>query len=402
MFSRPSVWRLVTVVAAAAAIVSLGPSAGDGQTLLPLVRATDIRYLGSFTLPSTDGSSAETGIINYGGSALGVGPEGKTLYVGCHDWYSRIAQVTIPEIGGRAGIVTPCTDIPNLNQVDPGSGSSYRLGGSLYWKGRTIISAYSYYDADANQRASHFVGGPDLTHITGPSSFNVDSGFVSGYMGVIPETWRAAFGGPALTGFCCGAIISRTSSGPTATVFDPDDVGRVNPVRGIPVLAYPIDRKPPTDVFNLGGDNVVGVAFPAGTRSVLFVGRRAMGQYCYGTGAECNDPTDNSKGTHGYPYYHDIAAYDANDLLAVRNGRKKPWDPRPYARFRLTEMNESGSAKIRGAAYDIESKRLYIAEDFAESPRIHVYEIGVPPAAPTTGEGDSMSRRIQGLSGSAD
>lgn len=359
--------------------------AQSNPSALPLINQNDIRYLGSFAVPGNDGSGADTGLITYGGNALGVSSDGKTLYIGCHDWYSRLAQVSIPAIGGTAQVVTRCTAIPRLDQVDPGSGSSYKLGGSLQWNGRTIIAGYSFYDGDANQRASHFVGSTNLTGITGPSAMTVASGFVSGYMGVIPQEWRSAFGGPAFTGFCCGAILSRTSNGPTATVFNPDDVGRANPIQATQVLAYPLDHAPGTDVFSNAGDNVVGVAFPAGTRSVLFIGLKATGRYCYGTGQECGDPSSNWKGPHGYPYYHEIWAYDANDLVAVKNGSKKPWEPRPYAHIRLTQMNNSGGAKIRGAAYDPISKRIYIAEDYGDNPRIHVYEVtGATGAPPTT------------------
>jgi hypothetical protein len=50
------------------------------------------------------------------------------------------------------------------------------------------------------------------------------------------------------------------------------------------------------------------LSFPAGIRSVLFFSRYGVGSYCYcyGTGAECNEPADNSKGTHAYPYRYQI------------------------------------------------------------------------------------------------
>ena len=50
---------------------------------------------------------------------------------------------------------------------------------------------------------------------------------------------RIAAVGPALTGQCCLAIISRTSYGPAVSVFDPNDLGVKNPVPDIPLLYYP-------------------------------------------------------------------------------------------------------------------------------------------------------------------
>jgi len=125
-----------------------------------------------------------------------------------------------------------------------------------------------------------------------------------------------------------------------------------------------------------------GMAFPPGSRSLLFIGRQGLGPYCYGVGSDCGDPADNSKGTHAYPYQHQVWAYDANDLLAVKNGQKLPWEVQPYATWSLDDMDTSGGAAIRGAGYDPSLGRLYIAQAYGDEPRIDVYQITVP--APIT------------------
>src|SRR5262249_27802663 len=147
-----------------------------------------------------------------------------------------------------------------------------------------------------------------------------------------------------------------------ASVFNPDDVGVRNPISGTTVVYYPTAHAY-TDSFNATtGSDVKGIAFPSGSRSVLFFGKRSSTTYCYGIGtsdpkevgttADCYDPCDSSKGGHGYPYYHRVWAYDANNLLDVKNGLKQSWEVTPYASFDLTEMDNSGCAGVRSAGYD--------------------------------------------------
>jgi hypothetical protein len=74
---------------------------------------------------------------------------------------------------------------------------------------------------------------------------------------------------------------------------------------------------------------------------------------------------------------HQVWAYDANDLVEVKNGRRQPWDVRPYAVWSLDDMDPSGSAGVRGAAFDPETGRLFITEAYGEEPVVHVYRIDV-------------------------
>ena len=111
---------------------------------------------------------------------------------------------------------------------------------------------------------------------------------------------------------------------------------------------------------------------------MLFFGRQGIGEFCYGTGEECSDPIDSSKGTHAYPYVHQVWAYDALDLQAVKEGMQQPWEVLPYAIWRLDEMDSVGGATNAGAAYDPGSGRVYLTERYGENPAVHVYQITVP------------------------
>ncbi len=389
------------VVVSLFAVMTVTSYAQDASLAqLPLLTQSSLKYLGSFGLPGNDGSGTTQGDLTYGGQALSVTPAG-TLLLGGHTWYPTLCEVTIPGIGGTATVLQRCTDVTEgrLTQVDPGGQIEY--GGSLVYGGRLIVSNFSYYDADANQATSHFASGTSLAtagDVVGPVQVGAaGAGFVSGYMGLIPQEWQATFGGPALTGNCCLSIISRTSSGPAVSVFNPDDVGAVSPVPATQLVGYTLAR-PLADLtaknaMYVRGDAVGGVAFPTGTRSVLFIGVHGSGQPCYGEGAACGDPVSSYKGDHAYPYVHQVWAYDANDLLAVKNGQRQPSDVRPYLTWQLPEMNNTGSASITGAFYDPITNRIYITENYGANPRVHVYQVNgggtssTPPAttpAPAT------------------
>jgi len=355
------------------------PAAAQPTSTLPRVGPADLVYLGSFALPASDGVDDSTEhALTYGGAALGLGPEG-SLYVGCHAWHNRLARVSIPPVGETASVLAPCTAIPNLEAVDPGAGEGLALGGSLLWRNRLLVSAWSYYDADGDAAASHFSGPPAVSALEGPVRLDgAAPGLVGGYMGVVPDEWRAALGGPALTGQCCIPIITRSSLGPAASVFDPDEVRPDGTPAGTLLVGYPAEH-PLADWNGTGplynGATVIGgLAFPSGSRSLLFFGRHGE-TFCYGTGDECGDPAESDKGNHAWPYRHQVWAYDAEDLAAVRAGRIAPWDVRPYATWTLPDMSDDGRASMRSATYDPATRRVYITTVYGETPRVHVYQV---------------------------
>lgn len=365
-------------------------------TARPLIQVDDITYLGAFALPSgTYGASR----FGYGGGALSV--RGDALFVGGHAWDpGTLAQVAIPETLGTgewstlpvATVLQPFADV-----TDGTFGSGWNLYGTMPWSDQLIVAASIYYDAAGNQTTSHGASSFDLSDssdFTGLEAIDAEAPPRSqgGYMTPIPVEWQSLLGGPALTGQCCIPIISNTSSGPAATVFDPVEIG--GDASGITLLWYPleheiVDGTSQNDTFNLATE-VVGAAFPPGSRSVLFFGRHGTGPYCYGIGTDdpalhgeptgsgdvyCYDPIDASKGTHAYPYRHQVWAYDATDLWAVRNGDAEPWEPRPYAVWELEGMADDGSATAVGATFDPATARLYFTEAYAEQPAVHVFQI---------------------------
>jgi hypothetical protein len=369
-----------------ATAVSPATAASEAVLLdeLPLLTPADLTYIGAFRVPNPDG---EGNSLGYSGHALGYYPANDSLYFGGHDWYQLLCEVGIPaqiNLTQTAPILQDCTDVTegHLGDIDDGS---IKLGGTLVYNGRLLVSAYSYYDADGNQQVSHFTSGLDLStgsDLGGPYEVGDWAGIVSGYMALIPPEWQASLGGPAFTGNCCLSIISRTSYGPAVSVFDPDDVGDVQPAPAASLLHYPASHPlaewdATSPLFN-GTTQIRGAAFPPGSRSVLFFGRQGVGEFCYGGGEECSDPVSSYQGTHAYPYVHQVWAYDALDLQAVKDGLMEPWEVQPYALWRLEEMDSNGSATLAGAAYDPASGRVYLTEAYGEEPVVHVYELSVP------------------------
>jgi hypothetical protein len=394
--AKPTLRRTVARGGAATAVVD--------PTTLPLVQPGNLVYAGSFRLPASQGTQST---FAYGGTALAFNRVKGTLMAVGHAWYQWIAEVTVPNIATatavsglpRATYAQTLTDVMQgrLNQL--GSGT-VNIGGLLPTGSDLLISGYVYYDGSGLATKSHFRTKTDLTQaptqLQGPFQLgNTEAGWVGGAMTPIPTEWQSALGGDALTGQCCIPVISRTSFGPSATVFNVADVGRVQPIPAVRVLGYPLPHPTLGDwpssgaLFN-GTTHMGGMIFPNGTRTVLFAGRRGLGTFCYGEGTannppgidsfgvpKCYDPTNASKGNHAYPYESFIWAYDVNDLVAVKQGRKNTWDVRPYATWPLTLPFANAGHLIEGIAYDPATQRVFISAAFGDGsqPVIHVMNL---------------------------
>src|SRR3989344_3584688 len=201
----------------------------------------------------------------------------------------------------------------------------------------------------------------------------------------IPQAWQSSFGGPAMTGNCCLSIISRTSLGPALAVFNPADVGTVTPVPAKQVLAYPIAYPTLGDCSTTTGTIFncmmvkTSMVWPEGTRSLLFFHHVCDVTPVYpGGGWSCPGNMVTR-----------ILAYDANDLLAVKNGQKQPWDVLPYANW--TVGGVLANSRVESATYDPATGRIFVSERWGDpintgQPKIHVYRVpgatGTPPPPP--------------------
>jgi len=98
--------------------------------------------------------------------------------------------------------------------------------------------------------------------------------------------------------------------------------------------------------------------------AVLIVGRKGLGDNCYGTQAACGgDPCVPSKGYHAYPYQPQILFYDPEELNEALAGAKEPWEVLPYEVYVPTDEVFGGEcATLGAAAYDRERRLLYVTE----------------------------------------
>lgn len=356
---------------------------------LPRLSKASMKYEGAFKFPNTP-----MGASNYGyPGVFSYNPKNNSIIGVGHDWHQMVAEFSIPEIrksetvaGLARGIAIQNFGDPTdgkLKSINPTDPNSKKIGGLLPWGDKLIVSAYSYYDGSGAAVASHFVSSQNMSVATdakGPFSLTVKPGLVAGYMAPVPEEWRALLGGPAFTGQCCLAVIGRTSSGPALFTFNPDDVGTVSPVKATPLVYYPLtspldkwDAK--SEWFN-GTTTITGMALPKGSRSVLFFGTHGVGPFCYGEAKECgNDPEVLSKGNHAYPYVRRVWAYDALDLIEVKNGRRDPWSVKPYATWDLDLPYKVSVTWLKGATYDPVSNRLFVGQPHGDGDAtiIHVY-----------------------------
>lgn len=364
-------------------------------TKLPLVRFRNLKYQGAFRVP---GETINETSFHYGGTAIAYNPNKNSLFMVGHDHHQKVAEVKIPKIINSrvlgdlrtATFLQKFYDFADGKMIDV---TDYhpKVGGLLVYRKQLYGTVYEYYDASNSQTLSHFVSPLNISKandVKGP--FKVEgarAGFVAGYMTQIPLIWQKVLGGPALTGQCCLSIISRTSSGPAASVFNPQDLGNrlKNTTDVTQVVGYPLDHPLGTgwgstsELYN-GSTVMAGAVWPEGTRSVLFFGRQGIGEWCYGTGADCNDPVNSYKGTHAYPYVDQIWAYDARDFLKVKNGEKQMWEITPYDVWQLDLPFASGEKVIGGVTYDSKNKRIFVSQLRGDEklPVVHVFKIGGP------------------------
>jgi len=369
---------------------------------------SNLQYMGAFRVPA--GYFGDPNGFGFGGTPITYNPANNSLFVGSLN--NMIAEVSIPtpvksedvEAMAFAKVLQPFNDPTEGRLVRLSPGDLVNLGGLLVFNGKLYGTAYLYYDANGNQRASHYSRSLRLSQTSATSFLPVWqpslTGFVSGYLATIPQEWQAALGGQAITGQCCIPIVSRTSWGPAAFAWNPADIGVRNPVPATPLVYYTGDHSTlgswdsSNSVYG-GTTQMGGVALVAGTRTALFFGSNGAGAFCYGPGTDdsrlagrpdgsggnyCYDPIDLSKGPHAYPYTFQIWAYDLNDFAAVKAGTRQPWEIRPYAVWPLPLPFPYG-VTLGGVGYDARRQIVYLSQLYADRdgeayrPLIHALQV---------------------------
>ena len=388
-----------------ATLAQVDPSA------LPLLSESSLEYVGAFRLPA-----GEVNADSYaaGGLAVAFNPLKRSLFVSSYN--GKVAEVTIPtpvNSADPAGLpvasfLQPFADPTegHVNEATLGYGGG--ISSLIVYNNRLYGTAQIYYDAANEQRVSHYSRSVKLDEpsFTGWASVwqAEKTGYVSGFMALIPSAWQLKLGGQIATGQCCIPIVSRTSYGPSAFAFDPTKIAKGAAVHASSLLYYDGEHQTIGEWNNISVPNVVynqsteihGFAIIEGTRTALYIGRNGTGVPCYGNGTGdktkvgmvgpdgavwCYDLEDFSKGTHAWPYRYQIWAYDLNDWAAVKAGKKRPWQIVPYGVWPLKLPTAVNEVRLGGAGYDAERQLLYVSQRLAEvadqsyRPIMHVLKV---------------------------
>ena len=408
-----------------------------------LIQGKDLVYQGAFRVPKGNlGGDSKRSSMGRGGAGIAYNPARNSLIMS-GSMHERLAvEISIPNLVVSENIgelnFAEVVQVPiaitdrkwdNLNTDGSAVGNGGSIGGFLVYKDKLIGNAYPYYAPGDEGRLTHYTASlnwaQDGSMFSGwkrvginPSNPSGSStGWVGGYMGHVPPEWQERLGWPALTGNGAIAIVSRSSFGPSLSGFNPDDIGNKDPAPTEIFFGYPDSHQTlgtytnGHSLFFNSATNLSGVVFPEGTDSVLIFGKHGLGMTgegdsCYGTGASdislhrepngqgghwCYDPVNSTKGGHAYPYVTQIWAYDANDFLDVKSGKKQYWEVVPYARIELDlpfideTSSRTGRRDIGGAAYDPATQRIFIPQSTADhladyyepNPIIHVFKVNL-------------------------
>jgi hypothetical protein len=376
----------------------------------PLIQQNSLTYLGAFKLPA--GALGST----YGFGAAGTGGLGtyaitfnanrNSLFIGGHPYEQRVAEIAIPTSLSGTPTATALSNLTDpvegrLGSINPGDPNQKILGAALAMGNQLYVAGYSYYDGGVTQTKSYFSRPINLSttgQVLGPAQVgSTYPGWVDRSATLVPTEWQSLLGGPALTGGGGGAINAVQSWGPSTVVFNPANITGTGNVPATLVLGYPMSN--PLNPATTGNalwsqcDVVPGQAFIAQTRSVLFFGYHGMGNYCYGiggsSGGDCHDPDNNSKGVHCYPYRSQVWAYDANELLAVKNGTKQsyqvhptPTPPTSPTNLAATSPSQSSISVSWTASTDNIGVTGYIVERCQGTGCSTFTQVGTPTASP--------------------
>jgi len=382
---------------------------------LPLLKMEDLQYVGAFRLPSRKYGRSE---LNYSEGPIAFNPDRQSLFIVGHSHHQAIAEFAIPELVDSTVLtelnmagdpLQPFATI--LNRASGGNPQgNNRIGGMLYVTGpdgpELLVNVYEYYDAPGDNTLSMLVvrDANDLAKSEVDGYFEVRGGpgHTAGWMSPIPDPWRAVLGGHFLTGSSSGIpIISRTSVGPSAFVFNPlDVVGK----RAVPTpiattrlldfsLAHPLhddlsNESRKNDLWNHLSRAVYGVIVP-GTRTYATFGSSGGNE----SGVGYKIVRDNGRRSGGYSTYavkdnyHYYWFWDVNDLVRVKAGEMKPHDVRPYEHGIFQTPFKDSSDRLGGGAFDGSTGRIYLTAQkadhkqgaYANPPVVMVYKALVPP-----------------------
>jgi hypothetical protein len=404
---------LLLVVAASRTATAADSDAAPPQGL-PLLSAKDFQYVGAFRLPSRKYGESD---LNFSEGPIAFNPGRQSLFIVGHAHQQAIAEFAIPELVDSA-VLTELNMAgdpiqPFATILDRASGGNpqgnNRIGGMLYVSGpngpELLVNAYEYYDAPGDNTVSMLVvrDANDLAGSDVDGYFEVQGrpGHTAGWMSPIPDSWRSDLGGDFLTGSSSGIpIISRTSVGPSAFVFNPRDIVGTKsvstPVATARLLDFSLAHRLDDDLSNESRQNRLWNHLSRAVYGLIVPGTRTYATFGYSGGNESGVGykivQDNGRRSGGYSSfavddnYHYYWLWDVNDLVRVRAGRMEPHEVRPYEYGIFRTPFEGQTHKLGGGAFDASTGRIYLTAQkadrqqgrYANPPVVMAYQLRAP------------------------
>ncbi|MBC8874728.1 MAG: hypothetical protein H8E44_35270 [Planctomycetes bacterium] len=384
---------LLLVVSAAGMAIAADSSAAPPQEL-PLLSIEDFQYVGAFRLPSQKYGASD---LNFSQGPIAFNPERQSLFIVGHAHQQAIAEFAIPELVDST-VLTELNTVGDpirpfaaiLNRASSGNPEgNNRIGGMLYVSGpdgpELLVNAYEYYDAPGDNTVSMLVvrDADNLAESDVDGYFVVQGrpGHTAGWMSPIPEQWRSDLGGDFLTGSSSGIpIMSRTSVGPTAFVFNPRDiVGKKSvstPISTTKLLDFSLAHRLHDDLSNESRKNDLWNHLSRAVYGIIVPGTRTYATFGHSGGNESGVGykivQDNGRRTGGYSSfvvkdnYHYFWLWDVNDLARVRAGEIESYDVRPYEYGIFKTPFEGSTHRLGGGTFDPATGRIYLTAQKAD------------------------------------
>lgn len=431
-------WWIAWLVAAVL-LIPAAPGWSQANRLEP----KNLKYLGAFRFPETTGN-VDWG---YGGNAITHYPAGDpkgsqdgfpgSLFATGNDTNLQVSEITIP-----APVISKSKnvdDLPTAKTIQPFTNVFGSMFGALEqprvglcylpptdkFKAGKIHFAVGMHLQETGFDPSHGWFDTNLSNlqIAGPWVFDDLTGYVTNdYLCQIPKEWADANtpglylatgraregpwsgGGPGL--FAYGPWNDGNPPGPRSKLKSIKPLllhGEQPP--GVPELASRPDQRMP-DYSD--SDRYRGCEWlTAGNRSaVVFVGTKAQGDSWYGFANgvrwdyECDQPGHppcpdvpewpyDNRGFWADDFQARMIFYDPNDLAAVAKGKKKSWEPRPYAvmdlspwffdpKFTKDDLIKYKRDFVADLCFDAKNGLLYLIEPVIEEDGrgiVHVFKV---------------------------
>jgi hypothetical protein len=407
---------------------------------LPLLEfPTDYTYQGCFKLANGNSSPWLGSFDPTGNSGAGslfsyhrlIFSSGLGRYVHLVAEHSIPGSLTNPYVSMAATVsatqlqaAAPVADDLHTQITNPvTTAADTYIAGVLPYDGELLVTGYVVYEKALSATHGLLVGSTTVSGWAaaehGPYKLGaLQPAYSAGNMILVPDAWQAALGGTVMSSLFQMSITSRSSQGPTAFFWSPEDIPSAvsETIPASTGLYYPYNDPgvgtwppmgpwasstresatpgyDPNDVgipyplpnAGSGKSNVYGsdytgatvrggVLFASGTRTVSYFCAQGTGEWCYKHCLDHPINTESNPGQHAEPYVYRVYEYD---LLPYRIYDFSGFPNSPGSGESGERPGGAALAPnhIRGVAHDQANKRVFIAQAMAGSSGslIHVY-----------------------------